>query len=93
MRQKLNKLAANIFGIFIFAGVGLGAVAFVFFIIALIIGGDSGATVSVAGKKLIDYGIRLSSVGILFGLIKIYTDGEHYLTLKKQRKEEDKISV
>ncbi|MFZ5944716.1 MAG: hypothetical protein ACOYVD_11435 [Bacillota bacterium] len=93
MKEQLNKVSSALFAVLILIGVGLGAIAFVLFLVGLLMGGDGGASISITGKKLIDYGIRLSSVGIVFGLVKIYTDGHHYLTLREKNKGKDGISA
>ncbi|MFZ7102518.1 MAG: hypothetical protein ACOWWO_07660 [Peptococcaceae bacterium] len=93
MKEQLNKVSSALFAVLIIIGVGLGAVAFVLFVIGLVLGGNGGAAISIIGGKLINYGIRISSVGILFGLIKIYTDGYHYLTLKKQKDGQSGLSA
>lgn len=84
MKENLSKLIANLFGLLIFVSVGLGAVAFVMFVIALIVGGAGGAAISINAQKLITFGIQMASLGVLCGLLHIYLGGKHYLTLKNE---------
>jgi hypothetical protein len=87
MKESLDKLIANLFGGLIFISVGLGAVAFVMFVIALVTGGTIGAAISINAQKLITFGIQMASLGVLCGLLKIYLGGKHYLTLKNESPE------
>lgn len=84
MKESLNKFIANLFGVLIFISIGLGVVAFVMFVVALAIGGASGAAISIKAQKLITFGIQIASLGVLCGLLNIYLGGKHYLTLKNE---------
>jgi len=85
MKESMRAFTGSVFGILVFVSVGIGAVAFIMFALALVIGGETGTAWSLTAKKIIDYSIQVASVGVLFGLINIYLGKEHYLTLTNKK--------
>lgn len=84
MKEKLERIVESIFSISLIIAILGGGIIFCMFLIAIIIGGESGEVIAVnASKKVMPHFIRLSSIAILCGLIKTYIHGEHTLALEE----------
>lgn len=82
MKNKIENFLKEIFSIFIMIGIFGGGIIFVIFMLAIIIGGDLGASMAITAKDIImPYFIRFASIGILAGLIYSYLRKSHGLSL------------
>jgi hypothetical protein len=90
MKKQLDELFSMIFGGALFLAMALGFLCFVLFFLGFIIGGDTAAAFAQNAKKVIDYAIQISSIAVLFGLLKIYVSGKHYLTIMDEDNPERK---
>lgn len=83
MKDKLLEILNSIFSIFILVAIFGGALIFLFFLLALVIGGEKGANLSIfASKSIMPYFIKAAAIGILAGLIELYLSRDHHLSLK-----------
>ncbi|QGP90820.1 hypothetical protein MGLY_01310 [Neomoorella glycerini] len=88
MKKALIYLFDNLFAIFVFIAVLIGAVVAFIFVVSFIAGGQTATQMAIMGKKLLDYAIKIAAVGVLFGLFSFYTGGSHELTLDNNEKKE-----
>lgn len=85
MKRKLGSVIRAIFSIFIIIAILGGGVVFVMFIVALVIGGDIGASIAINAKDTVmPYFIRSASIAVLAGLIFSYGTGRHSLSLGEE---------
>jgi len=90
MREKLYKILNKIYGILMTISFFTGAIPLVFFIVAIIIGGDTGRTIAVfMYEHVYTYVIALASISIIAGWIAMYVGGKEGLSVKSfsQKKE------
>ena len=94
MKEKLKKVAdflKLIFGYGIMFTLFAGGLTLFGYIVALIIGGDTGTAICVfIYKKIFTAIIYASSCLILLGLLSMYLSGETALTASKGKKSEEK---
>lgn len=84
MKKKILEIIKSLFSISLILAILGGGVIFLMFIIALIIGGSQGEYIAVNASDLImPYFIKLAALAVLSGLLSIYIDGKHSLTLKE----------
>ena len=84
----MSRILTNIYGIFISIAILGGVVIFLFYSLALIIGGNTGANlVSFAYDYLVPYFIRAASVATMCGLLIFYVTGKHTLTMKEEKED------
>lgn len=82
MKDKSINILNSIFSIFILLAIMGGGLVFILFMLALLIGGETGAILSTtASKTIMPYFIKSAALGMLSGLIILYTSGKHYLHL------------
>lgn len=82
MREKLLNILEYIFSIAILIAVLGGGLVFLLHLIGLIIGGDTGSSISVfATRELMPYFIQTASLGMFAGLFTFYINKEHHLSL------------
>ena len=82
MKDKSINILNSIFSIFILLSIIGGGLVFLLFMVAILIGGEMGAFLSIiASKTIMPYFIKAAAIGILAGLIILYTSGKHYLYL------------
>lgn len=87
-RKQLAKKLNTVFGWGVFLVVIAGALSFFGFIIALILGGESGEALAVFIKaQYFPKIITVTSVVIGIGLIAMYVGGESALSLITEKKE------
>lgn len=83
MKDKSINIFNSIFSIFILFSIIGGGLVFLLFMLAILIGGETGAFLSTtASNTIMPYFIKAAAMGMLVGLIILYTSGEHYLHLK-----------
>lgn len=84
--KKLSKVLLTIFSIGILLSLFAGALAFLGFIIALIIGGDTAATIcNFIKAEYFPIVIRVCSVAAGIGLVGMYLSKAKALTLKQEK--------
>lgn len=82
MKQKVNNFLQSTFSIFVMIAVIGGAVAFILFVIAIGLGGTSGANLAVTVKTaILPYFFRAGSIAMLAGLVFFYVNRSHELSL------------
>lgn len=82
MKEKLDNVLKRIFSFFLIVAILGGGIIFIMFLVALIIGGDLGASIAVSARETImPYLIRSASISVLVGLISLYITGKHVLSL------------
>lgn len=82
MKLKANNFLQSVSSIFIMIAISGGAVAFILFVIAIVLGGPSGAHLAVTIKKVIlPYFFRSGSIAMVAGLIFFYLNRSHELSL------------
>ena len=86
-RMKIANVLAYIFGIGILISLFVGALSFVGYIVALIIGGDTATQIcTVIYKNIYPILFSFTSVIVLLGLVKMYIAGEKSMAPKKKEK-------
>ena len=91
MKTKLIKLLCNLYGIGITVAVFTGALSFVGYLAAIIIGGQMAADICVfIYKKLYPVLFYLCSASVFIGMLKMYIAGEKTMMLTKKRNQKDK---
>ena len=84
MKAKSHNIISTIFSLFIVIAIFGGGLVFAMFIIAIIIGGETGQQIAVTAKDIVmPYFIRSASIGVLAGLISFYISGKHSLSFHK----------
>lgn len=84
MKEKTQKITNKLFSLFLTISIFGGGVIFLMFLVALIFGGNTGAKLATSASDIImPHFIRTAAIAILFGLLSIYSNGLHSLTLKK----------
>ena len=90
-RIKIANVMARIYGIGIFVALFVGAISFLGYLVAIIIGGDTATEICVfIYKKFYPVLFTFSSCIVLFGLLKMYVAGEKSLSPKKNKLDEKK---
>lgn len=83
MKKKIEDVVEAIFSLSLIIAIIGGGIIFLMFVLALIIGGTRGEIIAVsASGTVMPYFIRAASISILSGLIYIYLNNEHALTMK-----------
>ena len=89
MRDKMKKLSGifkTIFGYGILTCMIMGALMFIGYVLALIIGGETAAAIcTFLYKQVAPVMIYISTCMVLLGLISMYLAGEFALTAKKNK--------
>ena len=87
MKKRLQDILASLFSFFIIVAIFGGEVIFVMFIIALILGGQLGNNLAIsASNTVMPFFIKSATVSILTGLIWMYIEGNHTLSLGEPNK-------
>ena len=87
MKTKLIKLLCNLYGIGITAAVFMGALSFLGYLAAIIIGGQAAADICVfIYKKLYPILFYVCSASVFIGMLKMYIAGEKTMMLTKKDK-------
>ncbi|MDL2229626.1 hypothetical protein LJC14_05175 [Treponema sp. OttesenSCG-928-L16] len=90
MREKIAAIINKIFGWGIYLCLIAGGLTFFGFVIALIMGGDSGQALAVfLHKKYFPIVIRIASFVILGGLVGMYLNKQQALSMKTDKAEAD----
>ncbi len=84
--KKIASVLKTIFGYGIMISLFAGGLTFFGYVVALIIGGDTAATIcAVIYEKIIPVIIYLSTTMVILGLVAMYLDGEKALTTDKKQ--------
>ena len=85
--KKISNVCRLIFGYGMMVTLFVGGFTFFGYIIALIVGGDAGASIcDVIYNTIIPIMIYATTILILFGLVTMYMAGEVALTAGKKKK-------
>ena len=84
--KKISAVLKTIFGYGIMLCLFAGGLTFFGYVAALIIGGNTAATICfVIYKKIIPIIVYVTSILVLLGLLAMYLNGEIALTAKKEK--------
>lgn len=84
--KKISKVLKLIFGYGVMISLFAGGLTLVGYVVALIIGGDTGALIAkVIYKDIIPVIIYISTSMVLLGLLSMYLAGEYALTAGKKK--------
>ena len=90
MRQKIYSVLNRIYGIMMTVSFFAGILPLIPFIVAIIIGGDTGANISIfLYKRFYPCVIVVGCVAVLVGLVAMYIGKKEGLSVKKKRVEEN----
>lgn len=81
--NELNKVVNISYGIVATVTLGLGAAAFLMFFAGFLIGGATATRLAVTAGNWIVFAIRAAALATLLGLINIYLQRKHSLTLNQ----------
>ena len=85
--KKISEVIRFVFGWGIYISLFAGGLTFFGFVAAVIIGGDTGAAISVfLSKQVFPVIIYVSTVMVLLGLVIMYLNGEVALTSAKKKR-------
>lgn len=88
-REKLAKILSYVYGIGIAVSLFAGALSFLGYLAAIIVGGQSAVEIcNFIYKKFYPIIIYISSAAVMLGLIKMYVAGEKTLVPPKKKKTE-----
>ena len=91
MRKKIFNILNKIYGVLMTASFFAGGLPLIGFIVALIVGGEIGAKISIVlYKQYYPWVIVLGSVAIVVGLIAMYIGKLEGLSIKKVSADTDK---
>lgn len=86
--KKISQALYHVFGWGVYISVFAGAACFFGFVIALILGGETGALIAVTIKKVVfPWIIKLTSVAVGVGLIGMYFGKEEALSITSDKKD------
>lgn len=86
--KKASQMCYTIFGWGVYISVFAGALCFLGFVVALIIGGDTAGTIAVAIKSsCFPLLIKLASVSVGIGLIGMYLGKDEALSITSDKKD------
>ena len=86
-RMKIANVMGYIYGIGIMIALFAGALSFLGYFVAIIIGGSTATEICVfIYKKIYPVLFTFSSAVVLFGLLKMYAAGEKSLAPQKKKK-------
>lgn len=84
MREKIYNILVKIYGVLMTVSFFAGIIPLIPFIIAIIIGGSLGETISVfLYKQVYPWIIALASIAVLVGLVAMYVGKKEGLSVKK----------
>lgn len=88
MREKIFKVMNHIYGAVLGISFFAGLLPLIPFIVAMIIGGETGEAIAVfLYKDYYPWVIAAASVAVLIGWISLYVGGKQGLTFGKKKKE------
>lgn len=91
--KKISNVCKIIFGYSIMITLFAGALVFLGFLAALIIGGDVAIAIcAFIHQSILPVLIRITTATVLFGLVAMYLGGEFALTIGKEKKNTKKTN-
>jgi uncharacterized integral membrane protein len=91
VRKKIYNVLNKIYGVLMTVSFFAGILPLIPFLIAILIGGDTGASISnFLYKDFYPWVIMVGSVAILVGLVAMYVGKVESLSVKKSKKKEKK---
>jgi hypothetical protein len=91
VRKKIYNVLNKIYGVLMTVSFFAGILPLIPFLIAILIGGDTGASISnFLYKDFYPWVIMVGSVAILVGLVAMYVGKVESLSVKKSKKTEKK---
>ena len=92
IRTKIAQVLSYIYGVGVMVSLFVGALSFIGYLVAIIIGGTVASDICVfIYKTIYPVIIYLASVSVLLGLVKMYVAGEKSLAPDKKKKLAQKI--
>ena len=86
MREKLYKILNKIYGLTLFIAFFAGLLPIIPFVIAIIIGGSTGETISLfLYKQYYPCVIALSAIAVIIGWVAMYVGGKDTGFIKKNK--------
>jgi hypothetical protein len=83
VKKNISSILENIFSIIILISIIGSGFIFLLFLVSIIIGGEIGNAISLWIKNdFLNLLIRLTTIGVMGGFIKMYITKEHELTMK-----------
>jgi len=82
----MGNIFKNIYTVITFITIGIGLIVAIIFLLGIIIGGQFGTTLAVAAGEIITWAIILAALAVLAGIIYIYIDKQHSLTIDSDEK-------
>lgn len=79
--KKFTEFINYCYGIAAMLALAIGAVVFFVFVAGLIVGGPTGTKIAVTAKSWMMFGIKVASVSTFLGLVNIYLNKSHTLTI------------
>ena len=87
MKTKIIAVLEYIYGLGIMVSLFVGALSFLGYLVAIIVGGPTAAEIcKVIYKKIYPIIIYVASISVLLGLVKMYVAGEKSLAPDKKKK-------
>lgn len=84
MKDNFENFLSSTFSFFILLAIFGGGLVFILFVLALILGGQTGTNLAVsASTTIMPYFIKSAGISIIAGLLWIYSKKAHILTLEK----------
>lgn len=85
----MKKTLTTFYGILAFLATGLATVLALVFVVAIVLGGEAGRTLSELGGAIGEWSIYIASAAVLLGLVHVYVTGTHSLTAGTKRSAPD----
>ena len=86
MREKLYKILNKIYGLTLFISFFAGLLPIIPFVIAIVIGGSTGETISLfLYKQYYPCVIALSAIAVIIGWVAMYVGGKDTGLIKKNK--------
>lgn len=87
MSEKYQEVLKSVFSICTMISIFGGFAVCILFVIAIIMGGESGGSLAVlASKSIMPYIVKITTVAVMAGLLMFYSTGEHAFSLKSEQK-------
>ncbi|PXY23925.1 hypothetical protein [Prauserella flavalba] len=80
----MRKVLKNGYGVLAIVALSMAVVLAIVFLVALIVGGGAGTTLSEFGGTLAEWSIYIAALAMVPGLIYVYVTREHSLTSRKK---------
>ncbi len=89
MKNNFENLLSSLFSFFILIAILGGGIIFLLFLVALLLGGETGANLAIStSTTIMPYFIKSATIAVLAGLVSMYARGMHTLTLQRSSKKD-----